>query len=166
MTQRDHTPDPSVAAVLGDIAPYFRAARAVALCGTPAEIAVPIVRRLRRQSGVSAAPGLMTLVNAISALAVTHYFRRPAQWQRWEHKRIPGWAGIAGLVHLTLSPAAAAQWKRGVIFPRRSPLWAALVSPTTGLLHTLLTLVVVHRIRRTKGATPRSAPERWPRARS
>ncbi|WNV74305.1 hypothetical protein [Geodermatophilus sp. DSM 44513] len=111
MTQGGNTPrHPSTADFADEVKPYFGAVGAVALFGTPAEVAVPIVRRLRRQSGVSAAPGLMNLVNGIVALGVAHHFRRrPAEWERWRHKRIPRWAGMSGLIYLTLSPAAAAR---------------------------------------------------------
>ena len=132
--------DPLVAAV-GDIAPYLRVVRVVALLGTPAEVAVPIVRRLRHQSGVPTAPSLMTLANAVVALAMTYFLPGAARWQGWEDRRIPG-ARRIGVAYLVFSPTAAVQGERGVIFPGRSPLWAVLISPTTGLLRTLLGLVV------------------------
>jgi hypothetical protein len=159
VTQREQPPDPTLVAAVGDIAPYLRVVRVVALLGTPAEIAVPIVRRLGRQTGVSAGPGLTTLVNAIVALALTHFIGRPPQGQQRNDKSVPGWAGVVGRIYLVLSPAAAPLWRGGVIFPRRSPLWAVLISPTTGLLRTLLGLVVIYRVRRAKRVNPDGAED-------
>jgi hypothetical protein len=137
-----------MAAALDDIKPYAAAAGAVALFGTPAEVAVPIVRRLRRQSGVSMGPGLMNLANGVFAVGVARYFRqRPEQWQRWKHGRIPRWTRLAGLVYLTVSPAVAACWKGGVLFRRRTPLWGGLISPI-GLLQITLLFVTLYRARR------------------
>jgi hypothetical protein len=145
-----------MAAALDEIKPYVVTAGVVALFGTPAEIAVPIVRRLRHRSGVSVGPGLTNLVNGIVALGVARYFRRrPAQWQRWKHERIPPWGPIAVLVHLTLAPAAAARWERGVIFRRRSPLWGGLVSPV-GLLQIALLVGALFRARLQGQGTARS----------
>jgi hypothetical protein len=150
VTEAEQTPPHP--AVLDDMKPYVGAVGAVALLGVPAEIGVPIVRRSRRQSGVSAAPGLMNLVNGILALAVVRYLRlRPAQWQRWKHQRIPRWAGIASLLYLALSPVAATRSKRAVIFPGRSPLWGVLVSPI-GTLQIALTLGALYRARKAKSA--------------
>ncbi|MGY1661727.1 hypothetical protein ACI78Q_10975 [Geodermatophilus sp. SYSU D00705] len=152
MSQGERAPlDPSTAAVLDEIKPYVVAVGAVSLFGTPAEVAVPIVRRLRGRSGVSAGPGLMNLGNGLVALGIAHYFRRrPAQWRRWRRERIPRRAAIAGLLYLTLSPAAAG-WKRGVVFPGRSPLWGGFVSPI-GLLQISLAVVALHRARRARSA--------------
>jgi non-ribosomal peptide synthetase component F len=132
--------------------PYVGAAGLVALLGAPAEIAVPIVRRLRRRSGVSVGPGVMNLFNGAVALAVAHYFRQhPAQWQRWLQKPrpLPTWASVTALAYLVLSPAAAACWKHGVVLRRRSPLWGGLGSPI-GLLQAGLALGAFYRARGTR----------------
>jgi hypothetical protein len=147
-----------MAAALADIKPYVATVTGVALLGAPAEIAVPIVRCLRRQSGVSVGPGLINLLNGTVALAVAHYFRRhPAQWQRLKEQPIPRLGGIPALAYLALSPAAAALWKQGAVFRHRSPLWGALASPI-GLLQFALVLVALHRARRSQptGGTERS----------
>ncbi len=137
-------------AALDEVKPYVLTVGAVAVLGTPAEIVVPIVRRLRRRSGVSVGPGLVNVVNGIVALGVARYVRqRPEQWQRWRRGRLPRWGPMTGLVYLTVSPAAAAGWKRGVILRRRSPLWAGLISPI-GLLQGALVLGAVHRARRAR----------------
>jgi hypothetical protein len=150
---------PPMAAALDDIKPYVVTAGVVALFGTPAEIAVPVVRRLRHRSGVSIGPGMANLVNGIVALGVAHYVRqRPAQWQRWKHKPIPRWGRIAGVAYLTVSPAAAAGWKRGVILPRRTPLWGGLISPI-GLLQITLVIVAISRAGRARSSEVTGAPE-------
>lgn len=142
--------DPQLAAALEDLKPYVAAAAAVSLLGAPAELGVPLVRRLRRRSGVSLAPGLMTLVNGTVALAAVHFFRRhPDRWQRWKQARIARWAGSAALAHATLSPAAAAVWKPAVVLRGRSPLWGGLVTPI-GQLQIAMLLVALHRARRAR----------------
>ncbi len=153
MTQGRHAsgdpPAPTpVAAALQDLRPYTAAVGAVALCGTPAEVVVPVVRRLRGRSGVSMGPGLVNLANGVVAVGVTRYFRhRPEEWHRLSGGRIPRWTGIAGLIYLTVSPAVGASWGRGVLFRRRTPLWGGVVSPV-GLLQITLLLATLHRARR------------------
>ncbi|MFW3171441.1 hypothetical protein [Geodermatophilus sp. CPCC 206100] len=156
MTPRAPTPlDPVTAAVLDDLRPYLGAVGAVAMLGSTAEVAVPVVRCLRRRSGVPVGPGLVNLASGIVALGVAHHVRRrPGEWQRWQRRRIPRWAWLAGLVHLTLSPAVAAWGDRGVIRPGRSPLWAGLVSPV-GLLRIALGLVAYTRVCRARAAGTR-----------
>ena len=142
MTQEQQAPGDPVAAspkaaALEEIKPYVLTAAAVSLFGTPAEIAVPIVRRLRRQSGISVGPALMNLANGVVALGVVHHLRqRPAE----AASTLPRWGPITALVYVAASPAAAAGWRRGVILRRRSPLWGALISPI-GLLQGALVLV-------------------------
>ena len=141
---------PPVSAALEEIKPYVLTVAAVALFGAPAEIAVPVVRRVRGQSGVSVTPGLTNVVNEIVALAVVHYFRqRPAQWQRRKRNGVPAWGRIAGLGYLVLSPAAAARCTGGVLFRSRTPLWGAVISPI-GLLQVTLLLVALGRARRAR----------------
>jgi hypothetical protein len=54
VTERDAAPaDPRVVAALEDVKPYLVAVGAVAVLGTPADFAVPIMHRLRRRSGIS-----------------------------------------------------------------------------------------------------------------
>ncbi|WP_143030388.1 hypothetical protein [Blastococcus aurantiacus] len=124
----------------------------------PAAIFVPVARRLRGESGVPTGPKLVTLLNTFMALGLTHYVRQPARWQRLKHRKIPGWAAGAGLIYLTLSPAAAARWNGGVILRGRSPLWAALVAPTSALRHALL-LVGYRRYRAVKESQATAAEE-------
>lgn len=137
--------DPRKAAVFDELKPYAAAIGAVGILGAPVEIVVPIVRRLRGETGVSMGPGLVNLANGLVVVAVVGYFRRrPAQWERWKGT-VPAWLG--GLVYLLPAPATAAGWQRGVILRRRSPLWGELISPI-GLLQVALMTVVVHRLRR------------------
>ena len=75
-----------------------------------------------------------------------------------KHRKVPRWAGAAGLIYLTVSPAAAARWDRGVILPGRSPLWAVFVAPTSALRHGLL-LVGYRRYRAVKDAQAQAAEE-------
>jgi hypothetical protein len=139
--------DPAAAAVLADLGPYAAAVCAVALLGTPAEVVVPIVRRLRGRTGVSAGPGLVDLAHGVVALGITHRLRRhPARWERWRHADVPRWARVAAVAHLTLAPAAAAGWRRGVVLRGRSPLWGGVLSPV-GLLQVGLAGVAVARLR-------------------
>jgi hypothetical protein len=136
-----------MATALDEIKPYVLTVGAVAALGAPAEVVVPIVRRLRSQSGVSVGPGLVNVANGIVALGVVHYVRqRPEQWQRWRRERLPRWGPITLLVHLSIAPALAAGWPRGVILRRRTPLWGLL--SLTGLLQSALILVAIHRARR------------------
>ena len=62
-----------MAVALDEIKPYVLTVGAVAALGAPAEVVVPIVRRLRSQSGVSVGPGLVNVANGIVALGVVHY---------------------------------------------------------------------------------------------
>lgn len=155
MTQRSQAPgerarNPQLAAALEEIKPYVLAAGAVSLLGTPAEFGVPILRRLQGKPGASMGPGLMNLVNGAVAIGVVRFFReRPAQWQRWKPERMAGWAPVAGLAYLTLSPVAAASWKPAVVLPRRSPLWAGLISPI-GVLQIALLMLAFYRARRAR----------------
>lgn len=130
--------DPAVGAAIESFAPYHSVMRRVGLLSTPVAIVVPVARRLRGESGVSTGPKLVTLLNTFMALALTHYVRQPARWERLKHRKVPGWAAGAGLIYLTLSPAAAARWNRGVILRGRSPLWAGLIAPSSALRHALL----------------------------
>ena len=140
--------DPRKTAVLDELKPYAAAIGAVGILGAPVELVVPIVRRLRGQSGVSMGPGLVNLANGLVVLVVVGYFhRRPAQWEKRRRVLPPRSYRFGGLVYLLLAPATAAGWQRGVILRRRSPLWGALISPI-GLLHVALVSVVVHRVRR------------------
>ncbi len=163
MTNGERTTARSSATAFPDeLTPYVGAVAAVALLGTPAEAAVPIVRRLRGRSGVSAAPGLVNLLNGVLALGVVHFSRRrPALRERWRHRHVPRWAMTAGLGYLTLSPAATAGWQRAVVLPGRSPLWGGCLSPI-GLLQVAIGLLALHRLRRT---TPRETAEQGGRPR-
>ena len=146
---------PPSAAAIDDLKPYVAAAAIVGLLGTPAEIVVPVVRRLRGRSGVALGPGLMNLANGLLALAVVRHFRRrPELWEEWR-TRIPRWSGAAGLVYLSLSPVTAAGWKRAVLLPRRSSLWGGVISPI-GLIQITLLVVGFSRARRARasGTTP------------
>lgn len=154
MTQRTAAGDPSshMADALRDIEPYVAAVSAVALLGSPAEIAVAIVRRLRGRSGVAVGPGGTNLLNGVAAVGVAHRFRQDtARWQQEKRRGIPGWGGIGGLAYLTLSPAVAARWRRGAVLPDRTPLWGALLSPI-GLLQIALVLVALVRASRARSA--------------
>jgi hypothetical protein len=93
---------------------------------------------------------LAYLINGAVAVGVVHAFHeRPAQWQRWKPERMAGWAGLAGLAYLILSPVAAVSWKPALILPRRSPLWAGLVSPI-GVLQIALLMLAFYRARRAR----------------
>jgi hypothetical protein len=148
-----------LSAAIEDIKPYAMAAGAVSLLGTPAEFGVPLARRLRGKSGVSIGPGLMNLVNGAVAMGLVRFLReRPAQWERWKRARIGGWARLAGLAYVALSPVAAASLKPAVILPRRSPLWAGLISPI-GVLQIALLGRAFYRARRTRLSAPAGASE-------
>ena len=115
------------------------------------------MRRLRGQSGVALGPGLMNLANGVLALAVVRHFRRrPERWQEWR-TRIPRWSGTAGLVYLSLSPVAAAGWKRAVLLPRRSPLWGGVISPI-GLIQITLVVLGFSRARRARASGTTASP--------
>ena len=159
MTQEDPAPlDPIVAAVAQEFGPYLSVVRRIGVLSAPAGIAVPVARLLRGRSGVSTGPKLVTLLNAVIGLAMTHYVRRSARWQRWKHRLVPRWAAVAGLAYLTLSPAAAGEWERGVILRGRSPLWAGLVSPV-GVLQLGIALVGYRRYRRMKSSQEKGAAD-------
>jgi hypothetical protein len=159
-----------LAAALEDVKPYAMAAGAVSLLGTPAEFGVPIARRLRGKSGLSLGPGLMSLVNGAVAVGVVHLFRgRPALWQRWRPRFTTRGAYLVGLAYLTMSLVTAGNCERTVILPRRSPLWAGLISPI-GLLQIALLMSAFYRARRARlsddagasdsGVTPSTAQKR------
>jgi hypothetical protein len=164
MTQGSDVPgerarNAELSAAIEDIKPYAMAAGAVSLLGTPAEFGVPLVRRLRGKSGVSIGPGLMNLVNGAVAMGLVRFFReRPAQWERWKRTRMAGWARLVGLAYVALSPVAAASLKPAVILPRRSPLWAGLISPI-GVLPIALLIRAFYRARRTRLSAPAGASE-------
>jgi hypothetical protein len=147
-------PAPSPLAIaLEEIKPYVATAGVVGLFGTPADILVPVVRRLRGHTGMALGPSLMTLANGLLAIGAVHHFRRHRErWQRLT-RGLPQWAGLACLLYLALGPAAAGGWKRAVILRRRSPLWGAVVSPT-GLLQLGLVCVALGRARRGRASGP------------
>jgi hypothetical protein len=155
MTQGSQAPgerarNPQLSAAFEDIKPYAMAAGAVSLLGTPAEFGVPLVRRLRSKSGLSLGPGLMNFVNGAIAIGAVRFFHeRPAKWQRLKRTGTARWAGPAGLVYVALSPVAAAGLKQAVILPRRSPLWACLISPI-GMLQIALLMLAFSRARRAR----------------
>ncbi len=130
----------------------------MALLGLPAELAVPVVRRLRGRSGVATGPGLTNLADGVVALGLVHHLRRhPQRWQRWSHRDVPRWGVVAVLAHLVLSPVAAAGWARGVVLPGRSPLWGGLVSPV-GLLQVVVGAAALRRVLRDRSADATEGP--------
>jgi hypothetical protein len=151
-------PEPSPLAIaLEEIRPYVAPAGVVGLLGIPADILVPVVRRLRGDTGVALGPNLLTLANGLLAIGTVHRLRRHRErWQRLT-RRLPPWAGLAGMLYLALGPAAAGGWKRAVILRRRSPLWGAAISPT-GLLQLVLVSVALGRARRGRASGPPPSP--------
>ena len=142
--------DPRFAAVFERAKPYAAVTGAVALLGTPVEVLVPVVRRLRGRSGVSLGPGLVNLLNGLLGLGVVHVFRtRPDRWARVEDRRLPPWVAAVLAGYAVLSPAAAARWRRGVVLPGRSALWGGLVSPL-GLLQIVIMLSTLRRALRAR----------------
>jgi hypothetical protein len=137
--------DPRFTAVFEQMRPYAAVTGAVAVLGTPVEVLVPVVRRLRGRSGVSLGPGLVNLVNGLLGLGVVHVFHtRPARWARVRDRRLPPWVAAVLVGYAVLSPAAAAGWRRGVVLPGRSALWGGVVSPV-GVLQVVLVLSTLRR---------------------
>jgi hypothetical protein len=149
----DPADQPPWAAAFTGLKPYIATVALVELVGGPAEFLVPVARRLRGEMGVSLGPGLVNLGSGLLALGVVRFFRRcPGLWEE-KRPRIPAWSGPAALGCLTLAPAAAAGWKRGVVLRRRSALWGAVIHPV-GLLQITLLLDGLSRAR--ASATPPS----------
>jgi hypothetical protein len=145
-----------LAASLDDLKPYVAAAGLVGIFAIPAEIVVPVVRRLRGQTGVALGPGLVNLANGLLALCVVRFFRqRPEVWREWR-THIPRWSVTAGMVYLVLGPMTATGWKRAVLLPRRSPLWGT-ISPI-GLLQGTLLIVAFARARRARTSETTPSP--------
>jgi hypothetical protein len=151
-------PAPSPLAIaLEEIKPYVATAGVVGLFGTPADILVPVVRRLRGDTGVALGPNLMSLANGLLAIGTVRHFRRHRErWQRLT-RGFPQWTGLAGMLYLAFGPVAAGGWKRAVILRRRSPLWGAAISPT-GLLQLVLVSVALGRARRGRVSGPPPNP--------
>jgi hypothetical protein len=106
--------DARIAAAFDGVKPYVATTGAIALMGAPAEVVVPLGRRLRGRSGVSVGPGLVNLANGLIGLGLVHFFRRhPAGWKRSTAQGLPGGLGVAVLVSLLLGPAAAVRWGSG-----------------------------------------------------
>ena len=153
MTPPDEAAAPRTrAAFPEEIKPYVAAVGAVSLVGLPAEVLVPLVRRLTGRTGVAAGPGLTNLANGVVALVVTRYVRRrPGRWTALVESRAARPLGVASLLHVALAPAVAGRWERAVVLRGRSPLWGWQFSPI-GLLQLLLVLVAVRRAGRATAA--------------
>jgi hypothetical protein len=142
--------DPRFAAVFEQARPYAAVTGAVALLGTPAEVLVPVVRRLRGRSGVSLGPGLVNLLNGLLGLGLVHLSRtRPARWARVTDRPPPPWVALVLAGYAALSPATGARWQRGVVLPGRSALWGGLISPL-GLLQIAVVLTTLRRALRAR----------------
>ena len=142
--------DPRFAAVFEQAKPYAAVTGAVAVLGGPAEVLVPVVRRLRGRSGVSLGPGLVNLLNGLLGLGLVHFFRtRPARWAQVKDRRLPGWVALVPAGYAVLSPAVGARWQRGVVLPERSALWSGLISPI-GLLQIAVMLTTLRRALRAR----------------
>ena len=143
--------DPRVAAVLDEMKPYFAVAGAVSLLSLPAQVLVPVVRRLQRRTGVSAGPSLVIVANASLALGGLHLLRRrPGAWAALEERRVAPWH-LAIPLYVLLSPALATRWERAVVLRGRSPLWGGAVSPS-GLVPIVLLGITITRARRARRA--------------
>jgi hypothetical protein len=142
--------DPRFAAVFERAKPYAAVTGAVALLGTPVEVLVPVVRRLRGRSGVSLGPGLVNLLNGLLGLGVLHVLRsRPARWARITDRPPPPWVALVLAGYAAVSPAAGARWQRAVVLPGRSALWGGVVSPL-GLLQIAVMLTTLRRALRAR----------------
>ena len=142
--------DPRFAAVFERAKPYAAVTGAVAVLGGPAEVLVPVVRRLRGRSGVSLGPGLVNLLNGLLGLGLVYFSRtRPARWAQIRDRRLPPWLAAVVLGYVMLSPVAAARWQRGVVLPERSALWSGLISPL-GLLQIVVMLTTLRRALRAR----------------
>jgi hypothetical protein len=137
--------DPRVTAAYDEMRPYAAAAAGIALLGAPADVIVPIVRRLRGRPGVAVGPGLVTLSHSLLALGVVHVVRQdPARLARLKERRPSRWL-LAVRLYLLLSPAAASE--RVIVLRHRSPLWGEAVHPA-GWLQLLVLLATISRARR------------------
>ncbi len=147
-------PDPRFTVAVDAAKPYLAATGVVSLLAGPAEVGVPVVRRLRGQSGIATGPHLVTLLNGLLGLAVVHVYRRdPDRWGRLRERRAPRWLAVVP-VHLLLSPLLAARWERGVVLRGRSPLWGGVLSPI-GLVHVVLTAgALLRAVRAARTADP------------
>jgi hypothetical protein len=152
VTERPATlahPDPRIAAVLDQMTPYLTVAGAVSLLSSPAEIILPIVRRVRGRTGVAIGPALVIVANATSALALAHLLRRrPGTWAALKRSRVRPWYLVVPL-YVLLSPLLGAGWERAVVLRGRSALWGGLVS-SSGLVQIVVLVVTIARARRAR----------------
>jgi len=149
-------PDPAVAAVWDDLKPYAAAASLVQVLGTPAELVVPVVRRLLGRDGVSLVPGLVSAGNGLVGLAVVRFVRgRPDL----SEEPVPRALLMAALGHLLLSPLAGAWGERAVVLRGRSPLWGGVVLPS-GVVPIAVMATAVVRARRARRRAAPAVPVR------
>ena len=135
-------------AVFDEMRPYLAVAGAVGLLSAPAEVLVPVARRLLGRTGVATGPALVVLVNEALALGGLHVLlRRPDRWAALEHRRVLP-RHLAVPLYVLLSPLLATGWERAVVLRGRSALWG-VVSPS-GVVHIGLMGVTVARVRRAR----------------
>ena len=136
-------------AAFEEMKPYWVAAGAIGLLSAPAEVLLPVVRRLRRRTGIATGPSLVIMANASLALGGAHLLRRrPSTQAALAGRRVSPWL-LAVPIHVLLSPALAAGWERGVVLRGRSALWGGLVS-TSGLVQIAVLVVTITRARRAR----------------
>ena len=142
-------PDPRSAAVFEEMKPYLAAAGAVGLLSAPAELLLPVVRRLRQETGIAVGPWMVIVANASLALGAVHLLRRrPGAWAALKGRRVPPWL-LAVPLHVLLSPALASGSDRAVVLRGRSPLWGGVVS-ASGLVQVAVLAVTITRARRAR----------------
>ena len=139
-------------AVFEEMKPYLAVAAAVGLLSAPAEVVVPVARRLRGRTGVSTGPSLVVLTNEALFLGLLRLLRgRPDVWAALKEVRGAPWHAAVPL-YVLLSPLLASTWERAVVLRGRSALWG-LVSPS-GLVQIALMGVTIARARRARRITP------------
>ena len=136
-------------AVWEEMKPYFMVATGVSLLSFPAEVLLPVVRRLRRRTGVSVGPSLVIVANASLALGAFHLrWRRPGSRAALRERRAAPWHLVVPL-YLLLSPVLATGWERAVVLRGRSALWGGALS-SSGLVQTAVLGVMIVRARRAR----------------
>ena len=136
-------------AVFDEMKPYLAVAGAIGLLSAPAEVLLPVVRRLRRRTGIAIGPSSVIVANEALALGALHRLRRrPEVWAALKGRRIAPWHLTVPL-YLLLSPVVATRWERAVVLRGRSALWGGVLS-TSGLVQVALLAVTIARARRAR----------------
>ncbi|KQS66669.1 hypothetical protein [Modestobacter sp. Leaf380] len=142
---REAERDAAKAAVTERVGVQLAVVQVARLLAAPAELAVPLVRRARGQSGVALMPGVAAQGNAVLAGVVMHALR--------SRGRFPGRGPLVygGVVACALAPLVALRFP-WTVAEQRSALWGVAVQ---GLMTVPVSLGIAVVVIRTSRAASR-----------